>query len=163
MFCIVENYQPLKLHFMEVIKMQNLFKESFNDNNRKTTLKLLSISFVLIILALFIGISDNPPGIILLYVGFITLILVFVHHWRIAKKYLFLFIFSFTGLFLFSLLHNVFHGLAKMSGDIIVLSQMLSILHVLFFLIALIVCPPGILVGAVGGIVNYFKNKKNIK
>ena len=64
------------------------------------------------------------------------------------------------GLFIFGILHNLLHGLQEIAGDIIVLSQLLIFISVSSFLIALIVCPPGILIGAVGSIVYYFKGRK---
>ena len=119
------------------------------------------ISIVLIIFALIIGIDDNPPGALLIYLGSFVLIITFVHHWRESKKFLILFISSIFGAIIFGVLHNLFDGLQKMMGDIIILSQILVFLSVTTFLIALIVCPPGILIGLVGSIVLYFKNRKS--
>ena len=93
------------------------------------------------------------------YIGVVALILVFVHRWRKAKNFLILYVSSIIGFAVFGILHNVMHGLEKVAGDIIVLSQLLGFLNVLFFLIAIMVCPPGILVGVVGRIVFHFKNK----
>jgi len=141
--------------------MKNIFKILFNEDNRKKTVILLSISIVLIIFALIIGIDDNPPGVFLIYFGFITLILVFIHHWRDSKKFLILFVSSIFGAIIFGVLHNLFDGLQKMMGDIIILSQILVFLSVISFMIALLVCPPGILIGIVGSLVFYFKGRKN--
>jgi len=140
--------------------MKNIFKILFNEDNRKKTVILLSISIVLIFFALIIGIDDNPPGVFLIYFGFITLILVFIHHWRDSKKFLILFVSSIIGGIVFGVLHNLFDGLQIMTGDVIVLSQILVFLSVTSFLIALLVCPPGILIGIVGSLVFYFKGRK---
>jgi len=118
------------------------------------------ISVVLIFFALIIGIDDNPPGILSIYVGFILLIMAFIHYWRESKKFLSLLVTSIFGAIIFGVLHNLFDGLQKMMGDINILSQILVFLSVTTFLIALIVCPPGILIGLVGGIVLYFKGRK---
>ena len=40
-----------------------------------------------------------------------------------------------------------------MASDIVGLVQVLQFLHVVFFLVALLVCPPGVLIGAVGSVV----------
>ena len=140
--------------------MKDLLKLPGNKSNRKVTFTLLAISIISLVIAFIIGIADNPPGLLLCFIGVVALILVFVHRWRKAKNYLILFIASLIGFAVFAFLHNVMYGLEKMAVDIVVLSQLLRFLDVLFFLIALMVCPPGILVGAVGSIVFYFKNKK---
>lgn len=60
---------------------------------------------------------------------------------------------SSTGVFVFILLHNGFYALATVWGHITVLVPALEFLHAAFFIVALIVCPLGFLVGAVGSIV----------
>ncbi|MCK4654676.1 MAG: hypothetical protein KAU01_09535 [Candidatus Cloacimonetes bacterium] len=139
--------------------MKYLLKLPGNKSNRKVTFTFLAISIISLVIAFIIGIADNPPGLLFCYMGIVALILVFVHRWRKAKNYLILFLASLIGFPVFAVLHNVMYGLEKMAVDIIVLNQLLRFLDVLFFLIALMVCPPGILVGAVGSIVFYFKNK----
>jgi hypothetical protein len=140
--------------------MKDFLKLSGNKSNRKVTFIFLAISIILLVIALIIGIADNTPGLLLFLIGVVALILVFVHRWRKAKNFLILFVASIICFPIFAVLHNVMYGLEKMAGDIIVLSQLLGFLDVLFFLMAILVCPPGILVGAVGSIVFYFKNKR---
>lgn len=141
--------------------MKNYFIELFNEQNRKTTIVLLICSIVSIAAGLIEGIDDNPPGIILLYIGIISIMIMFVRHWRSAKKYLIFFISSIIGFIVFAILHNVMYGLHKIVGDIIVLKQLLVFLDVFSFLIAVIVCPPGVLAGAVGTMLYLFKGRKN--
>jgi len=141
--------------------MKNIFNILFNEDNRKTTVILFSVSIVFIFFALIIGIDDNPPGILLIYLGSFALILTFIHHWRESKKFLILFVLSIFGAIIFGILHNLFDGLQIMTGEIIVLSQILVFLSVTSFLIALIVCPSGMLIGAFGSIAFYFKNRKS--
>ena len=139
--------------------MKDLLNMQGNKSNRKLTFTFLAISIISLAMAFIIGISDNPPGILLCFAGVTALILVFAHRWRKCKNFLILFIASIIGFLIFAILHNVMYGLEKKVVDIIVLSQLLKFLDVLFFLIALLVCPSGILVGAIGSIVLYFKNK----
>ena len=139
--------------------MKDLLKLPGNKSNRKVMFTFLAISIISLAIAFIIGIADNPPGLLLCFIGVVALILVFVHRWRKAKNYLILFVVSLIGFAVFAVLHNVMYGLEKMAADIIVLSQLLRFLDILFFLIAIMVCPPGILIGAVGSIVFYFKNK----
>jgi hypothetical protein len=67
---------------------------------------------------------------------------------------------SSAGFFLAILLHNAFYALAEASANIPVLGALLEFLHVIFFFIAVPVCPLGFLVGAVGAIVVGAKNRR---
>jgi hypothetical protein len=141
--------------------VKNYFIELFNKQNRKTTIVLLIYGIVSIASGLIKGIDDNPPGIILLYLGIISLMVMFVRHWRSAKKFLIFSVSSIIGFIVFAILHNVMYGLHKIVGNIIVLSQLLVFLDVSSFLLAVIICPPGVLVGAVGTMVYLFKGRRN--
>ena len=64
--------------------------------------------------------------------------------------------------FVFVVMHNVFYALGQMAADINILGHLLDCFHAVFFLIAILVCPAGFLVGVVGSIVatmTYFKKK----
>ncbi|MEA1939869.1 MAG: hypothetical protein U9N03_04300 [Candidatus Caldatribacteriota bacterium] len=61
---------------------------------------------------------------------------------------------SAAGFFFFAFLHNLFYGLGMITGEIVVLNYLLKILEVVFFLIAVIACPIGFLVGIIGSIAN---------
>ena len=69
------------------------------------------------------------------------------------KKFLILTGASAAGFFVGILLHNALYGLDIVTNDIAILSQSLEILQVVFFFLAIPVCPIGFLVGAVGSIV----------
>ena len=127
--------------------------------SRKVTLVLVTICCVSLIVAFLIGISDNPPGILLCYVAVTALILAFVHTWRQVKRFLILLGASLIGFPLFVFLHNLFYALGQMAAGVIVLSPLLEFLHVVFFLVAIMVCPAGVLIGAVGSVVTYCKGR----
>ena len=129
--------------------MDNILKQ-------KTTYIYLSISIVLIFLALIVGIDDNPPGIIILYLGSIVLVIAFTHKWQKAKPYLFLLLFSLLGLVISGILHNVFEAIG---GE----GTILGIVGAVFFLIAIFICPACLIVGIVGSIVRTFKKVEAIK
>ena len=135
----------------EVLKM---------TSNRKLTFIFLAIGCILLIIAFVVGIADNPPGIVLFYIAVIALILAFVHRWRKVKNFLFLAVASIIGIVIFAILHNLFYALGKLANDIPLLRQLLNFLDALSFLIAIMLCPMGLLIGIVGSIVLYFKNKK---
>ncbi|MCK4452066.1 MAG: hypothetical protein KAX26_15955 [Anaerolineae bacterium] len=128
--------------------------------SRKVTLVLVTICCVSLIVAFFIGISDNLPGLLLCYIAVTALILAFVHTWRQVKRFLILLGASLIGFPLFVLLHNLFYGLGQVAADVIVLGTLLEFLHAVFFLVAIMVCPPGVLIGAVGSVVTYCKGRQ---
>lgn len=69
------------------------------------------------------------------------------------KKFLLLTGASAAGFFAFVILHNLFYALAEMASSIGLLSSALEVVHAAFFLISVIVCPLGFIVGAIGSIV----------
>ena len=119
--------------------------------SRKVTVGLVMLCCVLLLAAFIVGISDNPPGLALCYLATVSLILAFVHGWRKIWKFLVLAGASVIGFAVFVVLHNVFYALAEISSDIIVLNRSLEFLHVVAFLIAIFVCPAGLLIGIIGG------------
>jgi len=76
------------------------------------------------------------------------------------KKFLILTGISAAGFFVSVLLHNFFYGLGVMARQIVVLSCLLEILHVLFFIIAIFICPLGFLIGVAGSVVLFIKREK---
>jgi hypothetical protein len=70
-----------------------------------------------------------------------------------VKSFLILLVASLVGFPLAVVLHNGFYALAEVASDVLGLSQVLGFLEVVFFLIAIFVCPPGVLIGAVGSVV----------
>ena len=57
------------------------------------------------------------------------------------------------GFFVFVVLHNAFYALAILTNHIAALSHLMEVFHVVFFIIAVFLCPATFLVGAVGSIV----------
>lgn len=76
------------------------------------------------------------------------------------KKFLLLTGASATGFFVFVFLHNAFYALATITSHIIVLNYSMEALHMVFFVIAIPVCPLGFLVGLVGTIVLLIRQRK---
>ena len=130
--------------------------------SRKVTFIFLAISCLSLIAAFIVGISDNLPGLLLCYIASSAFILAIVHGWRKVWKYLVLLGGSVVGFGLGVLLHNFCYGLSKLTADIFVLHYLFEVLHVAFFLITVLVCPAGVLVGAAGSIITaIMKFKRN--
>jgi len=66
------------------------------------------------------------------------------------KKFLILTGASAAGFFISVLLHNLLYGLGVITEHIAIVHYPATVLHIVFFLIAIFVCPIGFLVGVVG-------------
>jgi hypothetical protein len=125
--------------------MENILKQ------RRTYIYLL-LSAVSIAAAMIVSIPDNPPGIILSFIGSILFVLAFTYNWKKPKPYIILLISSVFGFVLFAVLHNVFEVIGKGTfGEVVGGS---------FFLLAIFICPAGIILGIAGSIVTAIKNER---
>ena len=128
--------------------------------NRRCTAVCLGIAGLLAIAAGIVGISDNPPGILLAYAAATALVLAFVHPWRSSRKYRYLLYASVLSFVVLAALHNVFEVVAGgMAGPGFVVAVLQGI-QVAAFLIAVLICPPAIVVGAVGAVVMWIRNRR---
>jgi hypothetical protein len=64
---------------------------------------------------------------------------------------------SAAGYFIFVLLHNAFYALGTISGDLSIIGPLVDFLDAAFFFMAILVCPLGFLVGAIGSVVLLLK------
>jgi len=70
--------------------------------------------------------------------------------------------FSAIGFFLGVILHNVFYALGTLSEDFTFLASILDFFEVIFFFMAVIICPIGLLVGMVGSIAYWRKIESHL-
>jgi hypothetical protein len=120
---------------------------------------LVAIACVALAGGLIVGVNDNLPGIALLFGGLICLVLAVVYRWRRPKSFLLLFALSALGFVVFAILHNVFYAIGE-SVDIAWVQALMEALSVGAFLIAILLCPAGILVGLVGWIAVLNRTRK---
>jgi len=118
---------------------------------RKTYIYLV-LSAISMIAAMIVSIPDNPPGIILSFMSSILFVLAFTHNWKKQKPYIILIISSVLGFVVFTVLHNVFEVIGK--------GTFWEIIGGSFFLLAIFLCPAGIIVGITGSIVTAIKNER---
>ncbi len=129
------------------------FDESTQGRKKRKEVCILAGLFcTLVISALIVGVSDNMPGIVLCYLATIVLVVAATRTWRKTKRFLILMVASVIGFFVFVILHNAFYALAMLTEHIIVLSNLMEVLHAVFFIIAVFLCPAIFLVGAAGSI-----------
>jgi len=120
---------------------------------RKEVFILAGIFCALVISAIVVGVSDNIPGIVLCYLATVVLAVASTRTWRKTKRFLVLVVASVIGFFVFVFLHNAFYALTILTNHIAALSHLIEAFHVVFFIIAVFLCPATFLVGAVGSIV----------
>ena len=134
---------------------------AFSPPNRIKTLILLAICVVLAIVAVSIGIDDNPPGLLLAFIAALALVLAFVHPWRNARNFGFLFLASVLGLVLFIILNITLDSIVQnpATSDAVrnlIESRAIEALTVTFAMLL----PAAFLVGAIGAIVMLIRNRR---
>jgi hypothetical protein len=100
--------------------------------------------------ALLVGISDNPPGIILLYGAGLTAVLAVVHRWRSARRFGYLVLSAALGFLVLAAIHNFAEVGAEGLSHLPVVAYPLAAVSVVGFMLAVVVCPAAVLVGVVG-------------
>ena len=134
-----------------------------DKQQKAVSISLIIFGIVLILTALIIGVSDNLPGIIVLFLGMISLALSATHVWKGHKIYLKLLLYSVTGFLISVLLHNLLYAFAEFNKDLTWAHYLINLASAFFFVLAVLVFPATTLVGMVGMIVSYLRNKRNSK
>ncbi len=129
-------------------------------HNRVVTVVYLAIAGGLAIAAGVVGISDNPPGILLAYGAAAALVLAFVHPWRTSRQFRYLLYGSFLGFLVFAIAHNLFEVVAGRMGGPGFLVAILQGIQVAAFLIAILICPPALAIGTVGAVLMAIRNHR---
>lgn len=121
-------------------------------------LALLGGAAVLLAAALLVGIADNPPGLLLAFLSSICVVRALTLGWRHPRRHFHLFVGSFLAFAAAAVLHNVFEAAASVA-EAPALQAAGEALGVAFFLVAIFLCPAGIVVGAVGGIASLVRRR----
>ena len=137
-----------------------MIKALSTTRNRNRTFILFAVCGVLAITAAAIGIDDNPPGLLLVFLSATAFILAFVHPWRTSKQFRSLIYASVLGFIVFGILHNVFDFVAWKLGGSGLVPGLLNGASGAFFL-AILLCPPGLLVGAIGAVVMFRQERRS--
>ena len=129
-------------------------------HSRAVTLGFLVVCGFSAIASGVVGISDNPPGILLALFAGAAFVLAFVHGWRTARPFRSLFFGSVLGLVFFGILHNVLGGVAGTWAKTGAVRGAVEGLSVAAFFIAVLGFPPTFLVGGVGWVAMSFRNRR---
>jgi hypothetical protein len=124
---------------------------------KRSTMLFLGGAAILLAAALLVGISDNPPGLVLMYAAMASFILAFTHRWRSTKQFMILLVASLVGFPLTAVLHNAFYALGELLPTI---KPVAGAIHVVFFLAAILLCPVGVVIGAVGSVVTWWHHRR---
>ena len=119
---------------------------------QKRTYIFLILSITAMVAAIIVSIPDNPPGILLSFLSSVLFILAFTYNCHKAKPYVLLAVISLVGFVIGILLSNILEGIGK--------ETFLEKIGVFFFLLAIFICPAGILIGIVGSLVQSIKRKR---
>jgi len=130
-------------------------------SNRIKALILLAICGLLAIAAVAVGIEDNLPGILLAFLAATTFVLAFAHTWRTARKFMFLLLASVLGLVLFVILNIILDTVAQNPATSGALQDLIqSPFANTLSLISVMVCPAAFIVGAVGSVAMFIRNRR---
>lgn len=99
-----------------------------------------------------LGVSDNPPGIALLYICLACLAGAWVWNWPSAQEFWQLLIASLAAFPVAGILHNLLYALGTVVQGIPVIYELVGFLGVFFFLVAVMAAPPAAVVALLGGI-----------
>jgi hypothetical protein len=123
--------------------------------NRTRTFYLLGLGIVFGLTAIVVGIADNLPGILLLFLAVIAFALGIVHPWETSKPFLYLLGISLLVIAVSVPLHNLFEGLANNVGRLTLTGRLFEVASGAFFFFALLLCPVLILIGTIGAILRW--------
>jgi hypothetical protein len=129
--------------------------------NRNKTFILLAICGLLAIVAAAVGIDDNPVGILLAFLSATAFVLVIVHPWRTARKFMFLILAALLGFILFIILNIILDTAAQSPATTSALQDLLnSPIANAFSIIIAMTCVAAFIVGAVGSVVMAIRNRR---
>ena len=123
---------------------------------------LIAAGVLLLIVAFFLGVADNPPGIIALYLALTCLSAAWVWNLPAPRDYWIVFLLSLAAFPLGVILHNVFYGGARLVAEIPVLRGLMEFLHGFFFLVAVMAAGPAALVGLIGGVIRSWQGMRRL-
>ena len=122
-------------------------------NERSGRIVLIVLAALASGTAFLMGVSDNAPGIVLIYLACGLLIVAFVCAWREPRPFLKMLIASLIGAPVFAALHNLAYAAAQVTANIPLISGFLDFLGAVCFIVAVIIAPTAVVVSAVGAVI----------
>jgi biotin transporter BioY len=131
------------------------------SRNRIKTLVFLVFCGLSATASVVVGIDDNPPGGLLALLAAVALILAFAHPWRTARKFMFLLLASILGIVLFIVLDiisnsNFQNPTISEAIQNLIQNPVYEALNLIFAMII----PSAFIVGVVGSIALFIRNRR---
>ena len=123
---------------------------------------LIGAGLILGAVALILGVADNPPGIILMYLSLTCLAGALVWDLASARSYWITFLISLAAFPVGVVLHNVFYGLAELAANLPLLKALMEAFHVFFFLIAVMAVGPTTMAALIGGVISSWRGMSRL-
>lgn len=127
-------------------------------NERLGRVVLIVLAALALGTALLMGVSDNIPALILVYLACGLIVVAFVCTWRETQMFVKMLIASLISVPAFAVLHNLAYAAAELTNDMPIISGFFGFLDGLFFIIAVIIAPTAVIVSAVGAIITAINN-----
>jgi hypothetical protein len=113
-----------------------------------------------VVAGLLLGINDNPPGILLLYVGLLSSAFALLLRWERANRGRLFFLLGLVGFPVMVVLHNAGEAVAGTTGLPTLLVWLMQAIAVLSFFLAVLIAPVLMLSGLIGWVCEYFTERK---
>lgn len=136
-----------------------MLKALATPQHRRVTLIFLAVFCLAAIATLAIGLDGNTLALVLAFVAATALVIAFVHPWRRAREFKYLFYASGLGFGVFVLLHNFLEAGALATASVGPLYAILQGLSIVAFLAAVFVCPPAMVIGLGGVLIMFFRGR----
>ncbi|MFN8548254.1 MAG: hypothetical protein U0527_09920 [Candidatus Eisenbacteria bacterium] len=127
-----------------------MLSNPFDRRFRTITLSLLAACAASALAAGIVGISDNPPGIALAFLAAGAFVAAFVHPWRSVRPFAVLLGITVGSFVVLVLVHNFGEALATLARTPTLLRVPLNGVSVVAFLLAVLICPPTLVVSLLG-------------
>jgi len=112
-----------------------------------------------LISALVVGVSDNPPGVILAYLASACLVSAFTTQWTGPRPFLMLVGWAILGFGVTAVLHNVFDTLAQLGDGLPVVPAVAGAVSVIAFFLAVLIAPAALIVGLGGAVMTWLRRR----
>jgi nitroreductase len=123
---------------------------------------LIVAGFLFGVIAFILGVADNPPGIIALYLALTCLAGAWVWNLPGPRDYWIILLVSLAALPVGVIMHNLFYALATLVAGTPVLEGLMEILQVFFFLVAVMAVGPAALAGLIGGVISSWRGMNRL-
>lgn len=130
-------------------------------SNKTKTLILLVVCGLSAIASVWVGIDDNPPGVLLALFAAIAFILAFSHPWRTTRKFIFLLLASVFGFVFFMILSIISDSIVQNPASSVTLQNLIqSPANEALYMIFAMICSAAFIVGVIGSVVMFIRSRR---